>query len=171
MYLGGAVVHSFSLTDNGTLYVGTIDLNFSALDSTNGKVLWQVDTKGWVWSKPVWNVDTVYVADQEGNVFAFDAATGTTRWQIQPDTGENRAIMSTPLLIENTLYFASQAGILYAVDASNGKPLWSKTIGGKIYSDLKSTGDMILIAPNEFEAVVVAVDLQGNNRWSFTPAK
>jgi outer membrane protein assembly factor BamB len=74
-------------------------------------------------------------------------------------------------LAGESLYFASEAGILYAVDAATGNPGWNKTIGGKIYSDLKLDGETILLAPNEFDSILVAVDLQGNNRWSFTPVK
>ena len=169
--VGGAVVSSFALDAEGILYVGTLGSNLSAIDAASGDVKWTAQTKGWLWSKPVLVDDSVYLSDQDGNVYALDAQNGAVRWQIQPDTGEDRAIISTPILVEDTLYFASQAGILYAVDAASGTALWNKVIGGKIYTDLALLSDTILIAPLEFDSILVAVDLQGNVRWSFTPVK
>jgi outer membrane protein assembly factor BamB len=169
--LKGAVMSSFVLSPEGILYVGTLGSNLLAVDASNGKILWEAAAKNWVWTKPLLANGTVYFGDQDGNVFALDAQTGAVRWQIQPDTTPNRAVISTPVLVEDTLYFGSQAGILYAVDAATGSVKWNKTIGGKIFSDLKLADDMILIAPLNFDAALVAVDLQGNNRWTFTPAK
>ena len=125
------------------------------LDAASGKTLWQTPAKGWVWADPLIAGDLVIFSDLEGNVYALDAASGSIKWQVQPDTGANRAITAAPVVVENTLYFASQAGILYAVDLATGSPLWNKTIGGKIYSDLALNGDHILIAPMEFTAALV----------------
>ena len=169
--MGGAIVSSFAFDPQGVLYVGTIGADFSAIDSSSGKTLWQTPTKGWIWSKPVMQEGTLFIADQDGNVFALDAKNGAIRWQIRPDDGPNRGILSTPVVVDKTLYFASQAGILYAVDTATGAPLWNKTIGGKIYSDLILSGETILVAPLEFDAALLALDLQGNIRWTFTPAK
>lgn len=169
--LGGAITSSFALGEDGVLYVGTLGADMSAVDVSNGTILWVTSVKGWVWSKPAQAEGLIFLGDQEGYVSALDAQTGSVRWQIQPDAGPNRAVISAPVVNETTLYFASQAGVLYAVEAATGNALWNKPIGGKIYSDLIQAGDTLLIAPLEYEAALVAVDLQGNNRWTFTPAK
>ena len=169
--LGGAVVKSFAFDTLDVLYVGTLGEDLVAVSSKNGEILWQTALNGWVWSLAVPAEGTLFLGDQEGFVYAIDAATGAIIWNVRPDTGAGRAILSTPVLAGESLYFASEAGILYAVDAATGNPGWNKTIGGKIYSDLKLVGETILLAPNEFDSILVAVDLQGNNRWSFTPVK
>lgn len=169
--LGGAIVGSFSLSPEGVLFVGTIDGQMLALDGQNGKVIWSAPTGGWVWSTPVMADSTIYFGDLDGNVFALDAANGSVRWQIQPDQSANRQITGAAVISEDTLYFASKAGVLYAVDRTTGNPRWNKVIGGKIYSNLLLAADTIIIAPMEFDAALVAVDLQGNTRWSYTPAK
>jgi outer membrane protein assembly factor BamB len=143
----------------------------TALDAKTGKLIWKAATGGWVWSTPVIADNSVYFGDQDGTLFSLDAASGAVRWQIKPDQAENRAITSTPVIVGDTLYFASNAGILYAVDLATGTPRWNKTIGGKIYSNLVLSGETILITPSEFDSTLVAVDLQGNTRWSYAPAK
>ena len=173
--LGGALTGKPALDPKGVMYIGTLgkkeDSKMMALDAASGKVLWQTSAKGWVWASPVISGELVIFSDMNGNIYAVEATSGTIKWQIQPDTTGKGAITAAPVVNEDTLYFASQAGILYAVDLATGNPLWNKTIGGKIYSDLVINGDKILIAPLEFDAALVAVDFQGNNSWSFTPAK
>lgn len=169
--LGGAIVSSFALGADDHAFVGTLGSNMSAVDLSDGRVVWTTPVKGWVWSKPVQAEGLIFFGDQDGNVYGLDAQSGSVRWQIQPDPGPDRAVISTPVIHDTTLYFASQAGTLYAVETSTGNALWNKPIGGKIYSDLVLTGDSILIAPLEFDAALVLVDLQGNIRWTYTPAK
>jgi outer membrane protein assembly factor BamB len=169
--LGGALVGDLALSPQNVLFIGTLNSKMTALDATSGKTLWQTPAKGWVWADPLIAGDLVIFSDLEGNVYALDAASGAIKWQVQPDKGVNRAITAAPLVVENTLYFASDAGILYAVDLASGSPQWNQTIGGKIYSDLALSGDQILVAPMEFTASLVAVDLQGKTKWSYTPAK
>jgi eukaryotic-like serine/threonine-protein kinase len=169
--LGGALVGALALSPKNVLYIGTISSKMAALDATSGKTLWQAPAKGWVWADPLIAGDLVVFTDLEGYIYALDAASGAVKWQVQPDTGANRAITAAPVVVENTLYVASQAGVLYALDLATGAVSWNKTIGGKIYSDLVLAGDHLLIAPMEFTSALVSVDLQGNVSWNYTPAK
>jgi eukaryotic-like serine/threonine-protein kinase len=169
--LGGALVGAVALSPQNVLFIGTLNSKIVALDATSGKTLWQTPAKGWVWANPLIAGELVIFSDLEGNVYALKATDGSIQWQVQPDTGANRAITAAPVVVKDTLYFASQAGIIYAVDLASGAAQWNKTIGGKIYSNLELDGDLILIAPMEFTAALVAVDLQGNVKWSYTPAK
>jgi outer membrane protein assembly factor BamB len=169
--LGGAIVHSFVYDPQGVLYVGTIGNKLSALNASDGKTLWQTPLKSWIWSKAVLGSSSLFICDQEGFIYALDPKTGAIQWQVQPDVTNTRAIVSTPLLVDTTLYVANQGGNLISINAANGAVNWSKTIGGNISTDLELSGDTILIAPLNFDSTLVAVDLQGNNRWSFVPVK
>ena len=157
--------------NGGVLYAGTVGEELVALESATGDVIWRARLDGWVWSHPQFSADAIFVADQEGYVYSLKPATGEVNWRIQPDSEKDRGIISNPVLVGDTLYFASEAGVLYAVDAAKGSTRWSKTIGGRIYSDLHQTGDLIVFAANELDTLVLGLDLQGNNRWSFIPAK
>ncbi len=169
--MGGAITTSFVYDPKGVLYVGVLGGKFSAVNALDGKTLWQTDLKGWIWAKAVLLDGTLFLGDQDGNFYAIDSQNGEILWQIQPDLTETRSILSTAVIANDTLYFATEAGILYAVDPLNGSAKWSKTIGGKIYSDLILVEDTILVAPNEFDHALIAVDLQGNTRWTYAPVK
>jgi len=169
--LGGALVGNPTLSDKGALYVGTLNSELVALDTSTGKVLWRTPAEGWVWSGPALDGETLYFGDMEGNVFAVNASNGAVLWQKQTGEAELRAITGTPLVVGDTLYFCSQAGILYAVDKANGNPRWNKVLGGEIYPGPVLAGDVILIAPSKTDALLIAVDLEGNLKWSFIPVK
>ena len=169
--LGGAITGKVALSPDGMIYVGTLGSKIVALDAAAGKTQWQMPAKGWVWASPLIAGELVIFSDLDGNVYALETKSGSIKWQIQPDKGNNREITAAPVIHEDKLYFASQAGILYAVDLASGNPLWNKTIGGKIYSDLVLNGDKILIAPMEFTSALVTMDFSGNNGWTYTPAK
>jgi len=169
--LGGALVGNPTLSDQGTLFIGTLNSELIALDGKTGKILWRTPAGGWVWSGPALDGETLYFGDMEGKVFAVNALDGAVLWQIQPSIEENRAVTGTPLIIEDTLYYCSQAGLLYAVDKTNGSPRWSKTLVGEIYASPLLAGDLILITPSKADALLIAVDLTGNIKWSFIPEK
>jgi outer membrane protein assembly factor BamB len=169
--LGGAIVGNPTLSEKGVLYIGTLDSEMIALDTQTGKVLWRSPAAGWVWTGPVLDQDLLYFGDLKGKVSALNAEDGAIRWQIQPDISPNGEITGTPLVVGDTLYFASKAGILYAVDKSSGNPRWNKILGGEIYASPIVSGDLILITPVKTDALLMAVDLDGNPKWSFTPVK
>jgi outer membrane protein assembly factor BamB len=178
--LGGAMVARPTLGPDGLLYVGFFGTKgdrldkgskLVAVDAANGAPRWNTPTKGWVFASPLLHEGVLYFGDTEGYFYAVSAVDGAVRWQIQPDTSSNRSISSAPVVIDDTVYFASKAGTLYAVKTSDGSMLWNKPIGGEIYTDLTLAGDMLLIAPIRAESALVAVDLNGNQKWAFAPAK
>ena len=160
-----------TLSEQGVLFTGTLDSEMVALDAKTGKVLWRAPAGGWVWSGPALEGETLYFGDLGGKMSAVNAQNGAVLWQTQPDASENRAIAGTPLVVGDTLYFASKAGVLYAVDKSNGNSRWNKILGGEIYTAPVVAGDLILVTPVKTDAILFAVDLNGNPKWSFIPAK
>lgn len=169
--LGGAVAGQPAFSADGVLYVGTIAAEMLAIDSRDGHVLWRVPAGGWIWSGPRLEGDRLFYGDLDGSVFAVDAKTGSIVWRIQPDTGPDRAIIGTPLVMGDVLYFGASSGILYAVNKVDGSPIWNKTFEGKIHFGPVSAGDRILIAVTGRNALLVALDQNGNQVWSFGPQK
>jgi len=169
--LGGTMIASPVISSEGILYQGTFGNEIIALDTSNREILWRFPTQGWVWSAPALENGTLFFGDLEGTVYAVNSADGSLIWQIQPNISDDRGIFGRPLVVEDSLYFASRGGILYSVDKTNGSPKWSKTFEAQFFSNLLNVEDMILLSSNKSDAFVIAVDLNGNQRWSFTPAE
>jgi outer membrane protein assembly factor BamB len=169
--LGGAMSGSPVIDGSGKLFIGTYGSEMLALDANTGKVIWRTPASNWIWSSPALDNGILYYGDINGVFYAVDAATGAIKWQIDPDTATPKAITGRPLVLEGTVYFGTESGTLFAADGENGTILWSKPLGGKIQSDLVLAGDVILVAINGSETVLVALDGGGNQKWAFIPAK
>jgi outer membrane protein assembly factor BamB len=179
--LGGSMASSPTLSD-GKLYVGTFNNEMLALDAANGKILWRAPVSGWVYASPLLDNGVLYFGNLDGAFYALDAATGKQKWQVQPDTSANRAISGAAAIIGDTVFFNSRGGIIYALDKASGAKRWDsvdkpccwnsgKSTLGKLYSPIKTINDLILVTPMGVGPLVVALDVNGNQKWSYTPAK
>jgi outer membrane protein assembly factor BamB len=177
--LGGEMVAQPAF-DGQTLYIGTFGSKNNvpdemsqmiAVSAADGKEVWRKPVKGWVWSTPTLVDGVLYFGDQEGVVYAFNAADGSQVWQVQPEDSATRNIIASPLVTADQVYIVNKSGALYALRRSDGGTVWNKVIGGQIYSTPMLAAGLIVVAPMNFESSLVAFDAAGNQKWAFTPAK
>ncbi|MBN1535310.1 MAG: PQQ-like beta-propeller repeat protein [Anaerolineales bacterium] len=164
--LGGAIVGSPAIGSNNTLYVGSFGSKMFAINADNGEILWSFPTEAWVWSGPVCKDNVLYFGDLNNAFYALDAENGKSLWQYPTDG----PVVGTPLVTEDTIYFGTEIGTLYSLDFQ-GNLNWKKTIDAKIYQSPVRSGDLLLLAPVAKENILIAFDLNGNQKWVFTPAK
>jgi outer membrane protein assembly factor BamB len=167
--LGGSVVGTPAFSPDGVLYAGTFAGEMVAIKSDNGDILWRTKTDGWVWGGPVLKDGTLYFGDLKGFLYAIEASSGNVVWKFQPDG----PISESPLVIDDMLYISVESGKVIASDLQgNLRTSWPKAeIGGKIYTSPVKAGDLILIAPIGKPELLFALDMDGNQRWAFTPEK
>ncbi|MFM8320410.1 MAG: PQQ-binding-like beta-propeller repeat protein [Chloroflexota bacterium] len=177
--LGGEIVSAPRLGPDGLLYVGTFGSRTTdparmsrmvAVQAETGKTAWSTPVLGWVWGTPVLADGTLYFGDQEGYLYSVNAADGKINWQVQLDTGATRAIVGAPLLVDDGLYFVNKAGNLYRVNPATGAQVWMQTVGGQLYTTPLLVDGKIVVAPLNFESLLVAYDTNGARQWAFTPA-
>ncbi|MEI7987487.1 MAG: PQQ-binding-like beta-propeller repeat protein [Chloroflexota bacterium] len=171
--LPSASVHSPVLSEDGVLYAGTLANEIVALDTkSNGKLLWSLATKGWVWSAPAIVDKILYFGDLTGSFYAVDRTNGNILpWADKPDgINVGSPISGTPLVLKDKIYFTTQAGNLYVLDMK-GNILKTSAVGGKVYGGAVAAGDQILVAPVGIDNILIAFDLDGNQKWSFAPPK
>ncbi len=169
--LGGAIVGKPTLGPDGVLYTGTFAHQLVALDSRDGHVLWNFPTQGWVWGGPALDGDTLYFGDLDGYFYALKASDHSMLWQNPPDAESSYAISDTPLVSQEVVYYTSEDGTLYALDTASGNPRWKQALGGKLYGSPALSGDLILASPVGADALLVALDVNGNQKWTYTPPK
>ncbi|HSL46000.1 MAG TPA: PQQ-binding-like beta-propeller repeat protein [Anaerolineales bacterium] len=164
--LGGAVPGSAVLSEDGTLYVGSLASRLERFDPATGTHEAVVDAENWVWSTPSLDGDTLYFSDVDGNFYSYNVSTGNLNWTIKPDG----PITASPLIQNDHILFATESGSVFAVDR-DGNVLWSEEIGGKIYTTPVAAGDTILVAPLETEFYLAALDQNGRQIWTFAPGE
>ncbi len=169
--LGGALVDAPTFGPDGILYVGTFKSEVVAISAANGEVLNRFTAGGWVWSSPLLYEGRLFFGDLNGNMFAIDADTFEQAWKITPETVAKKQITGKPAVLDGKIYFTTETGNLFVINPDNGEVLSTKTIGGKLLAGPVAAGDMILVAPTGLDAILIALDANGTQRWSFIPAK
>lgn len=165
--LGGAIVGAPALSDKGVLYAGTVSKEVLAIEAASGKILWRVPTGGGVWASPALDGDNLYVGDMSGNFYGLAAADGKTLWSIKPD---GAIISGAVVTTDKKIIFGTESGALIALD-NTGKILWNHAINGKLYTTPVVAGDRILVAVTQGDQLLVSLDMNGNQLWTFAPPK
>ena len=164
---GGAV-----LGEAGNLYVGSFGSNVVRIDTTAQKIDWDSTIEGWVWDNPAIDGETLYVGDLQGNFHAFNTVSGSEIFSAVPLNG---AVTGTPAILDDFIVVGTEGnpsqeedGKAYAI-SSEGAIIWQQTVSGKLYTAPLQVGDLILFAPMEADAVLVALDFDGRQVWQFIP--
>lgn len=161
--LGGAIPGGPSVGSDG-LYVGTFSKKLEALSNGNHKAL--AEASNWIWGTPALDGETLYYADLDGNVYSLDLATDKQNWSVKPDG----PIVASPLIVGDQIIVVTEAGTVVSLDP-DGKNNWTREVGGKIYSNIVNSGELILVSPVSGDFHVAALDLDGKLVWPFTPEK
>jgi outer membrane protein assembly factor BamB len=161
--LGGAIPGGPAVGTDG-VYVGSFSKQLEVISNGDHRVL--TETPNWIWSGPVFDNGTLYYADLDGNVYSFDTAGEKQNWSVKLDG----AIVASPLVVGDQVIVATEAGSVVSLD-KEGKINWQPLVGGKIYSNIVTSGELILVSPVSADFHVAALDLNGKLVWSFTPEK
>jgi len=167
----GAAVAANPIISEGVLYAGTIDGHLYAIDLAGKKIKWSFNGEGAVasiWGSPVVTASAVFFGDEDGNVYALDKMNGKTLWDSPFAAGS--PVISGGVAIDGRVAFASNAGKIFTID-ENKDPKTLVTLEATLYSPLGFDTDKILVAPASKEKYFLALNADGNEIWSFYPAK
>lgn len=164
--LGGAVVYSPTLSEDGIIYLATLSRELFAINSENGEIQWRRKFEESLWSQPVLSGSQIFLGDLSNNAYALNAVDGSNIWTQKlsgPVTGQ-------PTVTENAVIFATEDGTLVAT-THDGERLWSKTVEGKLYTGPIPMDDKLIIGVALGETPIIMINSDGQDIWSFVPAK
>lgn len=164
----GAILGSPALGTDGRLYVDTYAGTVVALDAASGQIRWQQKVSGWIWGGPTLDASQLFLGDSTGSFFALDTASGQQAWK----QALNGSVLSSPLSTGEAIVIGTEGGSVYILD-HNGKVLHTLTVTGKVYTTPVAAGTQVLVAQSgdATQPILVAYDLDGAQKWAFTPAK
>ena len=127
-----AGIASAVVVADGTAFIGAFDKTFYAIDVETGLEIWSQPGTAWFWTTPLVDGETVYAADLDGNVWAWDTRDGTPVWA--SPYAANDPIRSRPVLTDaDTLTVVTRNGQVHAIDKRSSTPIWvSEDIGLRI---------------------------------------
>jgi len=110
------------VVDGGTVFVGSADGAFRALDAANGKVRWLFQTGGKIRAAALASGARVFVGSMDHFVYALDRATGAEAWRF--DTGS--PVTTAPVAAGHRIVIGTRdQSLLYSLDAASGKTAWT----------------------------------------------
>ncbi len=125
----GEAARSFNppIVKGETIFFGSSDKNFYALDIASGYMRWIFQTKNKVNSVPHVHENEIYFGSDDGNVYALDIEKGTELWSFQT----RRTVQSLVYRHEDTIIFTSDLGATYFLNPQGEalhqipNPTWS----------------------------------------------
>ena len=150
-------------------------------------VRWELMTRGAVSSAPAVFQNVIYVASEDGNVYAVEAATGALRWTFATK-GERRftapgihgaiprtermpdpfdVFLSSPAVAAGTVYIGSGDQHVYALDAATGTLRWSFATGDVVHASPAVVDDVVYIGSWDRNLYALAA-ATGRELWRYT---
>lgn len=130
----------------------------------DGSLIWSFSTPASVaYTSPAVVDGTVYVGDDDGNVYAIDAETGTEDWS----RSLFGPVYSSPAVVDGVVYIGDGDKNLHALDAADGSTLWTFSASDTIDSSPAVVDGTVYFG--SWDDHVYAVDTStGNQEWSFS---
>jgi outer membrane protein assembly factor BamB len=167
---GDIVASSPAIGADGTVYVGSWNGKFYALDGATGAKRWEFQAGAILHSSPTIGTDgTVYFGSYEpdSKVYALNGATGAKRWQF---TTGNRVASSPAIGMDGTVYVGSQDGRLYALDGVTGQQRWAFQTAGEVNSSPAIGADGTVYVGSLDQKLYALNGATGAKRWEFLTA-
>lgn len=145
-----------------TLYIGSYDGFFYALDRRSGEVKWKFATEGGICGRAALWRDLVIIGSEDFNVYALNARTGAEVWRFRTW----RYVRSSPRVFNDILYVGSDDGNMYALDPRTGQTIWKHTTYREVVSSAAFTRGMIVFGSRD--EYVYSVDAAtGEKKWTY----
>lgn len=114
------------LLADATIYIGSGDGSFHAIDAETGKSVWRVTSNAAIRTTAVRHGGNVIFATMDGWVCAVDLLTGREAWSFKRAT----AYTSGPALFEDAVIVGNRGSRFRALEANTGSELWSQSFQG-----------------------------------------
>jgi outer membrane protein assembly factor BamB len=142
-----------------------------ALDARSGAEIWRARTEAHPHSSVAVDVarSRVFVGDNRGFLYAFDAQSGRLEWRRQLLEDGKTDIKTTPTILTDRglVVFGAWSGKVYALDEGTGDTVWEHATGGKMMAStayLPSAGIVYAASPT---GKLFAIDARnGQTVWT-----
>jgi len=182
----GDKVISSPVIYNETLFIGSDDCFFYAIDKKSGNLKWKFKTKGRVSSSAAVFNKVVYINSFDGFVYALDVENGKLIWKF--DTGGDKVFsatnlhgiqtggqvvedpwdmyLSSPVVAKGKVFVGSGNGYFWAINAKTGQLDWKFRTEGVIHSSPAISGDSVYFA--SWDSYIYALNCNnGSEIWRF----
>ena len=136
----GAGIGGMTLSDAGTLYVGSFDRNLYALDARTGRPRWDspFTADNWFWAAPLLIGDRLYAPSLDHSLYILDASTGRP---VADRLVTGGAIRSEPALVGNRIIVANEEKETWWIDPVTGQGIVGGKLPDSVYAPIVTFGE------------------------------
>lgn len=153
---------------DGTVFAGSGNDNFYAVDASTGQEKWQFQAKGPIRSSPVAAEGVVYFGDSFGMLYALNSQTGQEEWHFYTNNGYYA--VSSPTVVDGIVYVGNRGmnPALYAIAAQNGEQQWHLPFEGSwVDSSAALVDGVVYIGSSDWLRLSAINATTGNLKWQF----
>lgn len=152
-----------------TVYVAVSGLNASllALQLTDGKIIWSVDTKSTYADLGLAIVDNaLYMLNDDNHIVAFSVKDGAQIWASNKTLSIDGVAGRSPVANSMGVYIGDDRGVMSAFNLADGSVRWTSSAGGG-FSYTPALGNGVLIAGSKDQNIYALNTADGSVRWSY----
>ncbi|MBK7886535.1 MAG: PQQ-binding-like beta-propeller repeat protein [Bacteroidetes bacterium] len=162
-------IFSSVAVSSGSVYFGSLDSCFYALDIASGKQLWKFKTTGEIRSTALVENKKIYFISGDGNLYCLSDS-GKLIWKFRTK-GEKKVDFadyhqSAAVLKNGLLFFGSGDSCIYAVHAGNGSLKWVFKTGDAVHSTPAIDDQAVYCGSFDGYCYAISID-NGALLWKF----
>ncbi len=170
--LNNATLHSSPVMADNTIYIGSEEGSFYAINADNGGIVWQTNTGGRIRSTAAVYGEELYYLDDTSTLYALSRASGEQLWSVKlNDVFVGTSLIdqwdyyiASPAVTEDTIYIGSEGIYFYALNRADGTERWSVKTGSPVHGKAVLADGLVYVADRL--GVVYALDqATGEEQW------
>jgi outer membrane protein assembly factor BamB len=147
---------------DGSLFVGSGDGSFHAVEADDGTRVWRFETRGKIRTTALLSGSAVVFGSFDGTLYALDRRSGTEVWR-KPVGGE---VTSAPALVEGLLIVGTRTGLLAALDPDTRRATWRALLwGSSVESHPVGYGGILYVGSSNLRRVTAYDPSDGRVQW------
>ena len=142
-------IRSTAAVCNGTVFFGSSDGNFYAVDLHSADEKWKFKADGAITSSAAVLGNKIFFSSRNGYLYALDLNSGNEIWKFNfgndiPYAWGFDYYISSPAVDNNNIYIGSGNGKFYSIDTNNGEVNWEFNCGSRVRSTAAISDKFIL---------------------------
>jgi outer membrane protein assembly factor BamB len=167
-YDAGSAIWAGPAYADGTVFIGALNGEVTALDAHTGARMWKFHAWGAVRARPTLFKGVVYVQADDGYLYAIDAEKGHLRWKTQIDESAIQRLpfddpktlfdrFSADVVVDHDrLFVGTHDGRVLSLSAKDGKQIWTFDADGPVLAAPAVDRGMVVFG--SYNHFVYAVD-------------
>ncbi|MDQ0088685.1 outer membrane protein assembly factor BamB [Paenibacillus anaericanus] len=165
-------IHSSLVLADGTLYFGTEEGHFYAVNATDGEIVWDVIFDGKIRSSAAIYENMLYFTDTTSTLYALDQEDGSVKWKQKLDDSFSNGdksdewdyFIGSPTVDQDVIYVGGEGPFFYAINRQDGTIKWEFKTSSFVHGKAAIADGKVYFA--DMSGSVVSLDQQtGEQIW------